>query len=56
MDNAIETVVQFEKHHNITLPDDYRRFILQAGNGGAGPHYGLLPLENIDHEAGLLTE
>ena len=29
----------------ITLPDDYRTFISEIGNGGFGPGYGLLPLD-----------
>ncbi|MGA9381111.1 MAG: SMI1/KNR4 family protein [Phormidium sp.] len=34
-----------EAKNKITLPDDYRRFLLEVGNGGAGPGYGLLELE-----------
>lgn len=35
----------FETKHRIRLPDDYRTFLKHAGNGGAGPYYGLFPLE-----------
>jgi hypothetical protein len=34
-----------EKENNIELPADYRDFILHLGNGGAGPYYGIFPLE-----------
>ena len=36
----------FEDRHNTILPDDYRQFLLKLGNGGAGPHYGLLKLQS----------
>ena len=35
-----------EEQWNITLPADYREFISQIMNGGAGPSSGLLPLED----------
>lgn len=38
-------IQQFEHPHQITLPEEYRDFLLHVGNGGAGPYYGLLPLE-----------
>lgn len=40
-----ERVVGFEDKHQITLPEEYRMFLLIVGNGGAGPDYGLYPLE-----------
>jgi hypothetical protein len=43
---SIDEVITFETRHGVTLPDDYRHFLLQAGNGGAGPAYGLLPLSD----------
>jgi hypothetical protein len=38
-------VESFEAQYNIRLPDAYRRFLLEVGNGGTGPpSYGLEPL------------
>jgi hypothetical protein len=37
---------EFEKKYDLVLPDDYKLFLLKAGNGGAGPFYGVLPFEN----------
>jgi hypothetical protein len=42
----------FEGSIGITLPDDYRDFLLRFGNGGAGPGYGLLSLKEAIHEFG----
>jgi HEAT repeat protein len=38
----------FETRHGIQLPDDYRTFLREVGNGGAGPYYGILPLAQWD--------
>lgn len=35
----------FEVRYKITLPQDYRLFLFEIGNGGAGPYYGIQPLE-----------
>lgn len=43
-----EDVTEFECKHSIRLPADYRRFLLNLGNGGAGPTYGLFPLDRHD--------
>ncbi len=38
-------VLAFEERHRITLPEGYRDFLLQIGNGGLGPGTGVLPLK-----------
>jgi hypothetical protein len=40
----------FEARSGISLPEDYRFFITQIGNGGAGPSYGLLPYGKDDDD------
>jgi hypothetical protein len=41
-------VLEFEEAHGITLPSDFREFLIAVGNGGAGPFYGLFPLGQMD--------
>lgn len=36
---------EFEERYQVTLPEDYRLFLILVGNGGAGPFYGLETLE-----------
>ncbi|RAI97889.1 SMI1/KNR4 family protein SUKH-1 [Chitinophaga skermanii] len=40
----------FEEAHYIELPTEYRNFLSKMGNGGAGPGYGIFPIEkwNLD--------
>lgn len=36
----------FEKRNKITLPEDYRDFLIHIANGGIGPANGILPLDS----------
>lgn len=38
-------LLHFEQKNRISLPEDYRLFLKEIGNGGAGPYYGLHSLE-----------
>ena len=38
-----EELELWEESIGITLPEDYRCYLTCLGNGGAGPHYGILP-------------
>lgn len=39
-------LTEFEKNNGIKLPKEYKEFLMRIGNGGAGPYYGLEPIEN----------
>jgi SMI1 / KNR4 family (SUKH-1) len=45
----------FERANGITLPAEFRKFLLTIGNGGDGPpHYGLQPLSRtLQDEVGV---
>ncbi|MBS1636917.1 MAG: SMI1/KNR4 family protein [Bacteroidetes bacterium] len=46
-------VKSFENTHSIALPADYKNFLLHIENGGAGPAYGLLQLDNWNYELAI---
>lgn len=52
--NTIQTeaeITAFEQKYQILLPADYRAFLLQIGDGGAGPYYGLERLADGIYES-----
>lgn len=38
-------ITRFEIEYSVSLPDDYKFFLSEIGNGGFGPGNGLLPLD-----------
>jgi hypothetical protein len=50
-----EELAAFERQYNVSLPPDYRDFLLSRGNGGMlGPRYGLLRLGEVpEHWKGV---
>lgn len=43
-----EQIQGFERQWGVALPEEYRWFLINVGNGGAGPYYGLWPLGVVD--------
>ena len=52
--SELQEIEDFEREHKVLLPDDYRSFLIQCGNGGAGPFYGLFPIRFYDGAGGPL--
>lgn len=40
-------ISDFESKYQVTLPPDYKAFLLNFANGGAGPYYGVEAFENV---------
>jgi hypothetical protein len=45
---AEHRVGAFGLGHSIRLPPEYRDFLVQIGDGGAGPYHGVFPLGTVD--------
>ncbi len=43
-------LAEFESRYGINLPKDYRAFLTELGNGGAGPYYGIYPLAELEED------
>jgi hypothetical protein len=43
---SVEQIENFERQYRVSLPQGFRLFLLELGNGGAGPFYGLVKLED----------
>jgi hypothetical protein len=41
-------LVELEFQLGVTLPAEYRSFLLEVSRGGAGPSYGLFPVRRVD--------
>ncbi len=51
----VQSIRAVESKHCCELPTDYRACISELGNGGAGPSYGLYPLETHHVGRALVT-
>lgn len=53
---ASATLDAFERKYAVVLPHDYRYFLTEIGNGGAGPYYGVFPFGQHDDSSGERLE
>ncbi len=45
---SMEEINTFEEKYCLKLPEEYVYFLTNVGNGGAGPHYGIYSLEQME--------
>jgi hypothetical protein len=53
---SIQRLEMLEQKYNINLPDEYVAFITFLGDGGAGPFYGLYPIEMALKDTELIED
>ncbi|MDN4115946.1 SMI1/KNR4 family protein [Paenibacillus polymyxa] len=50
-----KALADWQAHNQVTLPEPYALFLTNVGNGGAGPYYGIYPIEKAtsytEHQA-----
>jgi hypothetical protein len=53
---AESDVAGFEREYGVELPASYRQFLLEVGDGGAGPYLGVFRLDGSDKPERYLDE
>lgn len=51
-----EEVAEVEAHYGVTLPEDYRTFLMEVGAGGPGPALELSTLKRINGTRGWVWD
>jgi hypothetical protein len=47
---TVSELAVYERRLGLPFPAEYRDFVMEVGHGGAGPFYGLFPLDGSDPE------